>query len=96
MAPNADPKKRPVFVAGDSDTDIAMLKDATSLKLVIERNKLQVMCHALANYQSKWLHQPMFLEPKTPPASYACSTGTGCDGSAIEDEGGNPIADQTP
>ena len=96
LATNPDPKKRPVFVAGDSDTDISMLKDATVLKLAIERNKLQISCNMLANYMSKWLHEPMFIEPKTPPASYACSTGAECDGSPIVDEAGNPIPDQTP
>lgn len=96
LAPNPDPSKRPVFVAGDSDTDIAMLKDATVLKLVIVRNKLQTMCNALDNHQNKWLYEPMFIEPKPLSSTYACSTGTQCDGSPIVNEAGIPIPDQTP
>ncbi|MBE7479046.1 MAG: haloacid dehalogenase-like hydrolase [Polyangiaceae bacterium] len=90
LAPNPDPSKRPVFVAGDSDTDLAMLKDATVLKLVIERHKLEVSCNAWANYQNKWLHQPMFIEPKSAPAAgaFACPTGVDPDGAPIKDESG--------
>ncbi|HEX4515565.1 MAG TPA: HAD family hydrolase, partial [Polyangiaceae bacterium] len=32
----SDPMKRPAFAAGDSDTDLAMVQDATALKLVID------------------------------------------------------------
>ncbi|MDH5671316.1 MAG: haloacid dehalogenase-like hydrolase [Myxococcales bacterium] len=91
----ADPANRPVFVAGDSDTDIAMLKDATHLKLVINRNKTEAMCNAYANYDSKWFVQPMFIEPKAQrTAGYACSTATDHEGNAIVDEAGASIADQ--
>jgi phosphoserine phosphatase len=93
---NADLDKRPVFVAGDSDTDIAMLKDATVLKLVINRNKIQTMCNALANYQDTWRWQHMFIEPKAPKTTpYPCSTALDHDGNLIVDEAGNPIPDQT-
>ncbi|MCK6536176.1 MAG: haloacid dehalogenase-like hydrolase [Polyangiaceae bacterium] len=88
LAPNPDPSKRPVFVAGDSDTDLAMLKDATVLKLVIERNKIEVSCNAYANYQNKWLHQPMFIEPKSAPTAGAF------DCPAAKDPAGNPIVDE--
>ncbi len=64
MPTNADPTKRPVFVAGDSDTDVSMLQDATYLKLAIDRNKLELMCNAYANYMDRWLVQPMFIGPK--------------------------------
>jgi len=88
LAPNPDPSKRPVFVAGDSDTDLAMLKDATVLKLVIERNKIEVSCNAYANHQNKWLHQPMFIEPKPAPTAGAF------DCPAAKDPEGNPIVDE--
>jgi phosphoserine phosphatase len=93
---NPDPAKRPAFVAGDSNTDVAMLKDASHLKLAIDRNKVELMCNAYANYMNRWLIQPMFISPKTVPASYACSTTLNPDGIAIVDEANNPIPDQVP
>lgn len=98
LAPNPDLTKRPVFVAGDSDTDIAMLKDATALKLVLERNKIEVSCNAYANYQNKWLHQPMFIEPKSAPAAGAfdCPAAKDPDGNAIVDEAGQPFPKKLP
>jgi phosphoglycolate phosphatase-like HAD superfamily hydrolase len=69
-----DPSRRPVFVAGDSDTDIGMLVDATDLRLVIDRHKGGVMCLATANGDGTWLIQPMFIEPKAQrSAAYQCS-----------------------
>jgi hypothetical protein len=62
------------FAAGDSDTDIAFVKDATELKLVINRNKTELMCNAYDNYQGKWLVNPMFIQPKGKKTSdYKCS-----------------------
>lgn len=87
--------KRPTFVAGDSDTDIAMLKDATELKLVINRNKLQTMCNALSNYQGKWIFNPMFIAPKAKKmTAYACSTAKDASGNLLVDENGKPMVDQ--
>ena len=95
MAVNPDLAKRTVFSAGDSDTDIAFVKDATTLKLAINRNKTQLMCNAYANYQDKWLVQPMFLNPKPAKTSaYACSTARDAAGAIIVDEAGHPIPDQ--
>jgi len=97
--PNADMKKRPVFGAGDSDTDISFLHDATMLKLVINRNKNEIMCNAYANYMDKWLVNPMFILPNPQKAAaYPCST-TGCKdatgaGVACVDEMGEVIPDQ--
>lgn len=97
LSTNADVGKRPVLVAGDSDTDIAMLKDATGLKLVLDRNKTQAMCNALANVNQKWFFEPMFIDPKPPKTTaYACSTAKDHDGATIVDENGNVIADQLP
>src|SRR5690606_25135018 len=43
----------PVLVAGDSDTDLAMLQDATGLRLVINRQRPLLMCHALGDGDSR-------------------------------------------
>ena len=57
------PAKRPVFGAGDSDTDITFLQDASVLKLAINRNRQELMCNAYNNYQDKWMINPMFIRP---------------------------------
>lgn len=81
--------QRPTFSAGDSDTDVAFVQDATTLKLVIDRNRPALMCNALSNHDDKWLIQPMFIEPSPARSEpYACST--------FVDEAGRPIADQRP
>ncbi|MGW0391437.1 HAD family hydrolase [Streptomyces sp. NPDC003042] len=69
------PARRPVFAAGDSDTDISFLRDATALRLVVNRNKNELMCRAYDNSDGKWIVNPMFIEPKQPRTSpYPCST----------------------
>ena len=61
------------FTAGDSSTDLWMLGDAEDLRLVLNRNKTEVMCHAYENADGKWLINPMFIEPKGQKADgYAC------------------------
>ncbi|MCK6544360.1 haloacid dehalogenase-like hydrolase, partial [Myxococcota bacterium] len=92
-----DAANRPVFVAGDSDTDIAMLKDATDVKLVINRNKTQIMCNAYANVTGNWLVQPMFIAPRGQKSSpYACSTALAANGAAILDELGHTFPADLP
>ncbi len=67
------PSERPVFAAGDSDTDVGMLDDATALHLVLDRHKHKVMCRAQANADGHWLVQPMFIDPKPERAQpYSC------------------------
>ena len=92
---NPNPHKRPVFVAGDSDTDIAMLKDATVLKLTLNRGRIQTVCNALDNYGNQWLFQSMFILPRerrlTP---YPCSTAVDAIGATIVNQVGAPMADQ--
>src|SRR5687768_17795066 len=56
-----DAQHRPVMVAGDSDTDIAMMKDATALKLVINRNKVQLMCNARSEEHTSELQSRLHL-----------------------------------
>ncbi len=92
---NPDESQRPVFAAGDSDTDIAFVKDATVLKLAIHRAKLQLTCNALRNYQDRWLFQPMFINPRARRTTpYPCSTTRDARGDLITDEAGQPIPDQ--
>nr|WP_246201412.1 haloacid dehalogenase-like hydrolase [Streptomyces alboniger] len=67
--------KRQVFAAGDSDTDISFLRDATRLRLVLNRNKNELMCRAYDNGDGRWLVNPMFIEPKGEKADpYPCAT----------------------
>ncbi len=62
-----------LFGAGDSDTDLEFLKDS-KVKLVINRNKTELLCNALANKDESWFVVPMFLEPKPKKTSaYDCS-----------------------
>ncbi|MFG2995668.1 haloacid dehalogenase-like hydrolase [Streptomyces sp. NPDC048340] len=67
--------RRQVFAAGDSDTDISFLRDATALRLVVNRNKNELMCRAYDNSDGKWIVNPMFIEPKKQKATpYPCAT----------------------
>ncbi|GAA0291838.1 haloacid dehalogenase-like hydrolase [Streptomyces polychromogenes] len=67
--------RRQVFAAGDSDTDVTFLRDATALRLVVNRNKSELMCRAYDNSDGKWIVNPMFIEPKKQKSSpYPCST----------------------
>ncbi|OGQ03553.1 MAG: hypothetical protein A3D19_01755 [Deltaproteobacteria bacterium RIFCSPHIGHO2_02_FULL_38_15] len=64
------------FAAGDSDGDFFFLKDATVLRLVIDRNKPELMCHSHENSDGKWLINPMFIHPKSKKTleEYNCSS----------------------
>ncbi len=59
--PAADLNLRPVFSAGDSDTDVSFMLDATGLKLVIDRGSKELMSYARSNIDGKWLVHPMFM-----------------------------------
>ncbi|WP_437536236.1 haloacid dehalogenase-like hydrolase [Sorangium sp. So ce726] len=96
---NPDASKRPVFGAGDSDTDLSFLQDATALRLAINRNKKELMCNAYRNHAGTWLINPMFILPKGHLASgYACSTTACVDEAGAAgpclDEAGAVIPDQ--
>ncbi|MBB5105914.1 phosphoserine phosphatase [Streptomyces spectabilis] len=91
--------KRQVFAAGDSDTDVSFLRDATGLRLVLNRNKAELMCRAYDNGDRRWLINPMFIEPKgKQSAPYPCATTgyTGRDGTKapVRRADGSVIADQ--
>jgi hypothetical protein len=87
-----------VFAAGDSDTDIEFMRDAT-YRLTIDRNKAELMCHSFYNANDTWLVNPMFIQPKAKKTTaYPCST-TACKDEAgtpgpCRDDGGNIIPDQ--
>lgn len=96
---NPDPAKRPVFAAGDSDTDVTFMQDATGLKLALNRNKKELMCNAYGNAGGRWLVNPLFIEPRRQLAQpYACATSAcrNADGASVAcvDENGKPLLDQ--
>ena len=95
--PRADAAHRPTFSAGDSDTDVAFVQDATDLKLVIDRNRVALMCNAYSNAGSRWIVQPMFFDPLPRRAEpYPCGTTLDADGKPIVDEDGRRMSDQSP
>ncbi|KUJ58855.1 hypothetical protein ADL25_01160 [Streptomyces sp. NRRL F-5122] len=66
---------RPVLAAGDADTDVTFVGDATGVHLVINRNKDELMCRAYDDADGRWLINPMFIEPlPRRPDPYPCST----------------------
>ncbi|MCF3146723.1 HAD family hydrolase [Streptomyces platensis] len=66
---------RPAFAAGDADTDVTFVGDATAGHLAINRNKTELMCRAYDNADHRWLVNPMFIEPKKRQADpYPCAT----------------------
>ena len=87
---------RQVFAAGDSDTDIEFLRDA-QYRLVINRGKKELMCHAYYNSFDRWRVNPMFIQPRAAGSTYPCST-TACKNEAgvagpCRDDAGNIIPD---
>ncbi|MFF4966201.1 HAD family hydrolase [Streptomyces sp. NPDC001037] len=69
------PSKRAVFAAGDSDTDVSMLRDATGLRLALNRNKTELMCRSYDDADGKWLVNPMFIGAKgRKDGPYPCAT----------------------
>ncbi|MFI8964316.1 HAD family hydrolase [Streptomyces sp. NPDC053493] len=94
-----DPARRPVFAAGDSDTDVSFLRDATGLRLVLNRNKNELMCRAYDDADGRWLVNPMFIEPKKRRTSpYPCATTgyTAADGTPqpVRRTDGSVVPDQ--
>ena len=70
----AAPPRRAAFGAGDSDTDVSFLSDATALRLAINRNKTELMCRAYDDADGRWIVNPMFIEPEGQAEPYACAT----------------------
>jgi phosphoserine phosphatase len=92
--------RRQAIAAGDSDTDVTMVRDATGVHIAINRNKPELMCRAYANQDGRWLVNPMFIDPEPRfAAGYPCSTKGAVDARGKEvpvlgDDGVTPIPDQ--
>ncbi|BBX56742.1 hypothetical protein MSHO_20870 [Mycobacterium shottsii] len=67
-------QRRQSFAAGDSNGDATFLTDATALRLVINRNKIELMCRAYADADGRWLVNPMFIDPLPAHPPYPCAT----------------------
>ncbi|AYE97844.1 hypothetical protein C0J29_26700 [Mycobacterium paragordonae] len=66
--------RRQVFAAGDSDGDATFVPDATALRLVLNRNQIELMCRAYADSDGRWLINPTFIDPLPPSPPYPCAT----------------------
>ncbi|HVK23966.1 MAG TPA: haloacid dehalogenase-like hydrolase [Actinokineospora sp.] len=91
--------KRPVFAAGDSTTDLTFVRDATALRLVVNRNKTELMCHAYHDADGRWIVNPMFIQPKSQQTKpYPCATSGSTDSAGRSrpavDDAGHVIPDQ--
>jgi phosphoserine phosphatase len=92
--------RRQAIAGGDADTDVTMLRDATGIRIVLNRNRTELMCRAYANQDGRWLVNPMFIEPLPRFAEgYPCSTkgyvdAEGEEGPVLGDDGVTPIPDQ--
>ncbi|MFF4697572.1 haloacid dehalogenase-like hydrolase [Streptomyces chattanoogensis] len=70
-----DRAHRPAFAAGDAETDVTFVGDATGARLALNRNKTELMCRAYDNSDGRWLINPMFIEPKKQKTEpYPCAT----------------------
>ncbi|WP_199566922.1 HAD family hydrolase [Streptomyces triticagri] len=92
-------EQRPAIGAGDADTDVTIVSDATGAHLLLNRNKNEVMCRAYDNADGNWLINPMFIEPlPRKDGDYPCSTTgyTNPDGTLgpVLREDGSVIPDQ--
>lgn len=89
----APPERRQVLGAGDADTDVTMVRDATRAHVVLNRNRLELMCRAYANQDGRWIINPMFIRPLPRfPEPYPCATTAyiekdGDEGPVIGDDG---------
>jgi hypothetical protein len=90
---------RPALAAGDADTDVTFVGDATDVHLVLNRNNPELMCKAYDNADGRWLINPMFIEPlPRRPDPYPCSTtahntSDGAKDALLRDDG-SAIPDQ--
>ncbi|MFD4625056.1 haloacid dehalogenase-like hydrolase [Streptomyces sp. NPDC058475] len=80
--------RRPALAAGDADTDVTFVGDATGAHLVLNRNKGELMCRAYDDADGRWLINPMFIEPLPRERElYPCSTSAYNE----PDGGGGPV-----
>lgn len=95
----APKRMRQALAGGDSTTDVTMLRDATGVRIALNRNKEELMCRAYHNLDGRWVVNPMFIQPFPKlDEPYPCSTTAyeKADGSLgpVIDEDGNVIPDQ--
>lgn len=91
--------RRQFLAAGDSVTDVTFVGDATDARIVVNRNKAELMCRAYDDADGAWVVVPMFIDPKPRKEEpYPCSTTayTNPDGSAspVTRPDGTVIPDQ--
>jgi len=91
--------RRPALAAGDADTDVTFVGDATGAHLVLNRGKPELMCRAYDDADGRWLVNPMFIDPLPRRANpYPCSTTAynAPDGSRgpLRREDGSTVPDQ--
>lgn len=83
-----DPRHRVALAAGDADTDVTFVGDATGAHLVLNRNKSELMCRAYDDADGRWLINPMFIAPlPRRPEPYPCATSA----YNATDGGGEPV-----
>jgi hypothetical protein len=94
-----DRRHRPAIAAGDADTDVTFVGDATGAHLVLNRNKSELMCRAYDDADGRWVINPMFIDPlprRRDP--YPCSTSgyNAPDGSKgpVREADGSVVPDQ--
>ncbi|MEU1308594.1 haloacid dehalogenase-like hydrolase [Streptomyces cinnamoneus] len=72
--------------AGDADTDVTFVNDATGAHVAINRNKSELMCRAYDDADGRWVANPMFIDPMPRKSgTYPCSTtgATAADGTKV-------------
>ncbi|WP_020668921.1 HAD family hydrolase [Amycolatopsis nigrescens] len=85
--------QRQALAGGDATTDVTMLRDATGVRVTLNRNKDELMCRAYDNADGRWAVNPMFIQPL--PAlnrAYPCATNAyenadGSTGPVLRDDG---------
>ncbi|MFI6475339.1 haloacid dehalogenase-like hydrolase [Streptomyces sp. NPDC050516] len=61
--------------AGDADTDVTFVDDATGAHVAINRNKSELMCRAFDDADGRWVANPMFIDPlPRKSGTYPCAT----------------------
>ncbi|MFD9892081.1 haloacid dehalogenase-like hydrolase [Amycolatopsis sp. NPDC059027] len=90
---------RQAVAGGDATTDVSMLRDATGVRIALNRNKDELMCRAYDNADGRWAVNPMFIQPLPElNRGYPCSTtayenADGTRGPVLRDDG-SVIPDQ--
>ncbi|WP_328757135.1 haloacid dehalogenase-like hydrolase [Streptomyces sp. NBC_00271] len=94
-----NPRHRTALAAGDADTDVTFVGDATGAHLVLNRNKSELMCRAYDDADGRWVINPMFIGPlPRRPEPYPCAASaynaTGGGGEPVLRDDGSVVPDQ--